>query len=71
MGLLQWLRMTRGNMSVLSMITGMENNPSQLDLDARKHIAYCDSAESKHVDGQAHWAWAVKAGLRDHPGGDT
>ena len=93
--------MTRGNTSVLSMIAGMQNNPSQLDLDELKHFAahlytskhigityyegptdrdirkpmpfhaYCDSAESKHVDGQAHWAWAIKAGLRGHPGEAT
>ena len=93
--------MTRGNTSVLSMIAGMQNNPSQLDLDALKHFAaylhtskhigityyegpadrdikkpmpfhaYCDSAESKHVDGQAHWAWTIKAGIRVHPGGAT
>ena len=29
------------------------------------------SAESKHVDGHPHWAWAIKAGERGHPGGAT
>ena len=30
---------------------------------------YCDLVESKHVDRQAHWAWAIEPGLRDHLGG--
>ena len=40
------------------------------DRDIRQPMpfhAYCDSA----VDEQAHWAWAIKAGLRGHPGGAT
>ena len=35
---LQWLKMTRGNISVLSMSAGMQNNSSRLDLDAEKHF---------------------------------
>ena len=32
---------------------------------------YTVSAKPTHVDGQVHWAWAINASLRGHPGGAT
>lgn len=48
MGMLQWMRLTRGNTAVLSLLAGRQGSPSAIDLEAAKvFTAYL--ATSKHI----------------------